>query len=518
MTQRTTMRPKHFMRTSPILLAGTIVLTGCAVGPDFTPPAKPTETAFTGPEDAGQDAGPIAQKMITGKTIPAAWWELFESKPLNDLISKTVKHNPDLAAAEASLRVAEENENATDSLLMPSVSGTFSTNRQKTSGSSFGGSFPGQLYTLHNASVSVSYALDIFGASRRTIEAREAQTEVQRDQMEAAYVSLTANVATTAIHEASLRAQIAATERLITAQTEQVAAMRTQLAAGAIARPVLLTAEQTLAQMRATLPPLQQQLSAARHALSTLSGTLPNHAPAAHFELANLKLPHEVPVSLPAELTEQRPDIRAAEANLHAASAEIGVKLAERLPQISLSADIGSVANNMGRLFSPGSGIWSAGFSASQLIFDGGDLEHEQRAAEASFDVAAAQYRSTVLAAFQNVADSLHALQNDAQTLVNQQQSAQAAADSQRITKVQLDAGAISKIAYLDTVKNNETAQLSLVQAEAQRYADTVALFQALGGGWWNRADNIAKLYEQTRQEMTSNADAHDATDTNTAH
>lgn len=507
-----TKRPLLCLATSALMLAG------CAVGPDFTPPVASNESAYTSPEDATKDNGPLTQKIISGKTIPAAWWELFQSKPLNDLIRQAVRHNPDLTAAEASLRVAEENAQAADSLLMPTVSGSLSTTREKTSGATAGGIFPGQLYTLHNTSLNVSYGLDVFGLSRRTIEAKDAKAAAQRYQMEAAYVSLTANVATAAMQEAALRAQIAATERLIKAQTEQVAAIHTQLDAGAVAKPVLLAAEQNLAQIRGTLSPLKQRLAATRHTLSTLTGTLPSHAPHAKFELASLKLPHEIPVSLPSELTIQRPDIRAAEANLHAASAQIGVALASRLPQVTLDANIGSVANSVDRLFSPGSGIWSAGFSASQLIFDGGNLEHGQRAAEAAFDVAAAQYRSTVLTAFQNVADALHALQSDAEALAAQQQNAAAAASNLKLVKTQFDAGAINRVTYLDAEKNDASAQLALAQAEAQRYTDTVALFQALGGGWWNRPEALDKLYEQTRTEMTSNAALPDETTTPSDH
>lgn len=487
------MRPFRFF-----FIASLATLSACAVGPDFERPAKPDVAAYDSTplppqtDSVKGDAG-VAQQFAYGQDIPAAWWELFHSEPLNQLIAQALKSNPDLAAAEAALRAAGENVEAGEGVLFPSLQGDFGSSRQKIAGPSNGGRFPGSIYTLHNASVSVSYGLDLFGGTRRQIEQLEAQQEYQRFQMEAAALSLTANVVTAAVQEASLRGQIAATKKIVEEETKQRDLLQKQLDLGGISKEGLLAQEATLAQVKATLPPLEKQLDQTRHELSVLAGQFPNDAPKAIFELGSLKLPTALPVTLPAQLVEQRPDVRAAEANLHAASAAIGVASANRLPQITLSADMGSAANAIGKLFSPGGGFWSMGFGVAQTIFDAGTLAHKQGAAEAEYDVAAAQYRKVVLTAFQDVADTLRALQSDATALKAQVAAERAAADSLSLARDQFNAGAISYLSLLDSERTEQQTKLALVQAEAQRFADTAALFQALGGGWWNRNAAAAK-------------------------
>jgi NodT family efflux transporter outer membrane factor (OMF) lipoprotein len=460
----------------------------CAVGPDFERPAAPAETSYDEgaalkTASAGDKHG-AAQNLTPGELLPAEWWQMFHSAPLNDLITEALQHNPDLEAAEASLRAANENLAAGEGELFPTFSADYSLTRQKTSGASNGGKFPGSIYTLHNASVNVSYGVDLFGGTRRTIEGLEAMRDYQSFQLEAARLSLAGNVVTAAIREASLRGQIAATKKLVDEQEKQVAIAKKQLDAGAVTRLALLSEQTTLAQTRATLPPLEQQLAETRHALSVLTGYAPSHAPKAAFELDSLHLPESLPLSLPSQLVEQRPDIRAAEANLHTASAAIGVALANRLPQLTLSGDMGSVAGQIGKLFTPGGGIWSIGGSLGETIFDAGTLEHKEDAAKANYDVAAAMYRKTVLTAFQDVADTLRALEADAKALQAQSEAERAAAESLKLARDQFDAGSISYLALLDSVNAEQKSRIALVQAEAQRFADTAALFQALGGGW----------------------------------
>jgi NodT family efflux transporter outer membrane factor (OMF) lipoprotein len=477
-------RPCRFLLTASLVA----LTAACAVGPDFERPAAPgvasyDEEATLQTASADGEHG-ASQSLTPGEALPAEWWTLFRSAPLNAMIAEALQHNPDLEAAEASLRAAEEDLAAGDAVLFPTATASFTSERQKTSAASAGGNFPGKIFTLHNASVGVSYGLDVFGGERRQIEGLEAQRDYQRFQLEAARLSLTANVVTTAIREASLRGQIEATNKLIGEQEKQLDLLKRQLDAGGVTRLAVLAQATELAQSRATLPPLAQQLAQTRHALSTLTGAFPTHAPRQVFELASLHLPEKLPLTLPSQLVEQRPDVRAAEANLHAASAAIGVAEANRLPQITLSASIGTVANTLGTLFMPGGGIWALGGGISETIFDAGANLHKQNAAEADYDAAAAIYRKTVLSAFQDVADTLRALENDAAALKAQSDAERAASDSLKLALNQFDAGAISYLALLDSEKAERRSRIALVQAEAQRFADTAALFQALGGGW----------------------------------
>jgi NodT family efflux transporter outer membrane factor (OMF) lipoprotein len=498
------------VRVSSLLMAASLAaLSACAVGPDFERPDAPHITAYDSQslpdrtESADVENGG-AQSFMPGKDIPAAWWNLFHSEALDRLIAEALKANPDLAAAQASLRAAEENTEAGGGLLFPTATGDFSTTRQKTSSASTGGRFPGSVYTLHNASVKVSYGLDIFGGARRAIEELQAQEDMQRFQLEAAYLSLTANVVTAAVQEASLRGQIAATRAIIEEENKELNLLKQQLELGAIARTNVLAQAAQLAQTKAGLPQLENSLSQVRHQLSVLTGDFPANDPGVTFDLASLKLPQELPVTLPSQLVEQRPDIRSAEANLHAASAAIGVAEANRLPQITLSADIGDAANNLGKMFFPGTGFWSMGFDVAQTIFDAGTLEHKQHAAEAEYDVAAAQYRKTVLVAFQDVADTLHALQEDAAALQSRTVAEQAAADSLKLVQEQFKAGSIAYLELLNAEQTEQQARILLVSAEAQRFADTAALFQALGGGWWNRAPHLEPNPETNAEQTES--------------
>ncbi len=480
------------MRLSSLLAATSLAaLAACAVGPDFTSPAKPDVAAYDSTPlpaktDSTKGVAGTAQ-TFSNQEIPATWWEIFHSEPLNQIVTKSLEFNPDLAAAKANLRAAEENEEAGEGIMFPTITGGFNVTRQKTAGASFGGSFPSLVYTVHTGQLNLSYGLDVFGGNSRYIEELGAQKDFQRFELEAARISLTTNVVVAAIEEASLRGQIAATQKIIADEDHQRNVLQKQLDAGGIVKTALLAEEALLAQTRATLPPLEKQLSQTRHALSVLAGDFPSNAPAATFDFKSIALPANLPVSLPSQLVEQRPDVKAAEASLHAASAGIGVAIANRLPQITLSADVGDVANMLGKMFTPGTGIWALGGGVSQTIFDAGTLAHEQGVAEAEYDYAAAQYKKTVLGAFQDVADTLRALQSDATALKAQNAAERAAAASLKLAHQQFDAGSISYLNLLDAERTEQQARLTLVQAEAQRYVDTAALYQALGGGWWNQ-------------------------------
>jgi NodT family efflux transporter outer membrane factor (OMF) lipoprotein len=482
---------------SGCLLSVAVGLTGCAVGPDFERPAAPDVEGYSRDPLAAKTAtagitGGEEQRLVQDLDIPGQWWTLFHSEALNTLIEQALKNNPTLPAAEAALRLAWENVYAAEGAFFPTAVASYSPSRNKTAtGVTFTAASSGKpWFTLHTAQVIVTYAPDVFGGTRREVESLMATAEFQRFQLEAAYLTLTSNVVAAAVMEAALRGQIAATEEIIKIETQALDILRKQLELGQVAGGDVAAVEATLAQAQATLPPLQKQLAVQRDLLTALIGRLPSQEPTEKFELASLQLPTDLPVSLPSKLVEQRPDIQSAEAQLHAASASIGVAVAAMLPQFTLTANGGTVANQIGQLFiTPETAFWTLAGNVAQTVFDAGTLLHKKRAADAAFDEAAAMYRSTVITAFQNVADALHAVQSDAETLKAAVAAERAAFKSLEIARLQLQLGAISYLGLLTAENTYDTALLALVQAQAARFADTAALFQALGGGWWNRQD-----------------------------
>jgi NodT family efflux transporter outer membrane factor (OMF) lipoprotein len=472
-----------------------LLIAGCAVGPDFKRPAAPAVGDYTAhplatTATSTNVAGGEAQRFAKGSDIAGDWWTLFHSKPLNELIELSLTNNPDLKAAQAALSVARENVLAQRGAYFPNVVGSFSATRQKQSGAlAPTPSSNASLYNLFTPQVSVSYSPDVFGLNRRSMESLKAQEQGVRFQMIATYTTLTANVVVTAIQEGAVQMQIDATRQLIDLNSNMVQILRYQFAKGYASRLDVVAQESQLAQVIATLPPLLKQSAQLRDLLAVLAGRFPNQAPAEKFELSSLQLPEELPVSLPSQLVAQRPDVLQAEANLHAASAQIGIAIANRLPNITLTANAGSTAPSFDKLFTSGTGFWGLGAAATAPLFQGGQLLHLERAAKAAYVQAAEQYRSTVLTAFQNVADTLTALEQDAEGL----QAAAAAADDAQITldlsQRQWQDGYIGYLALLSAEQAYQQTRINLVQAQANRYADTAALFQALGGGWWQRAD-----------------------------
>jgi NodT family efflux transporter outer membrane factor (OMF) lipoprotein len=483
-----------------LLALSLLALSACAVGPDFAVPPAPPVSGYT-PEGrpaattSVDIAGGAAQKFDIGRDIPGEWWKVFHSKELDGLIAEALQANPSLQAAQAALWQAKENLYASEGKLMPQIDANASAERERFSPSEFGGVGPPFIFNLFQSTVNVSYAPDVFGGQRRLIETQAALADYQRFQLEATYLTLTSNVVTAAVQEASLRGQINATLDIIKSLTDQLAVVRNQFDAGAAAKTDVLTQQSEVATTQATLPPLQKQLEQQRHVLLALIGRFPNDARNDHLTLASLRLPTDLPLSLPSQLVEQRPDVRSAQAQLHQASAQIGVAIANRLPQFTLTGSYGSAAVTTAALFTPNAMIWSAVASGTQPIFHGFTLLHQQRAAEAAYDQAGAQYRSTVLAAFQNVADALRALQLDAATLKAQRAALRAASETLDLSRGQYRLGAITYLTLLNAQRSYQQALLAMVQAQAARYADTAALFQALGGGWWNRADVAPNPY-----------------------
>jgi NodT family efflux transporter outer membrane factor (OMF) lipoprotein len=476
-------------------LASLTLLASCALGPNFKKPAAPQVNGYTpSPLSATGSstnvAGGEAQRFIAGQDIPAEWWTLFHSKPLNALIERSLAANPGLKAAQAALIVARENVLAQKGSFYPSVAGSFSATRQRTSAEISPTPNSGALYfSLYTPQVSVSYVPDVFGLNRRTVESLKAQAEQARFALAATHIALSANVAAAAIQEASLREQIAATQQLLAISTNMLRILRNQFAKGYVSRLEVATQESQLAQVAATLPPLLKQLAQQRDLLAALSGGFPAQGLPAEFDLSSLQLPQELPLSLPSQLVAQRPDVRQAEENLHAASAQIGIAIANRLPNLTLTADAGSMALAASQIFAGGAGFWTLAAAVTQPIFQGGALMHKERATRAAYVQAAEQYRSTVLTAFQNVADTLNALEQDANALTAAVAAKDAASITFDLARKQWQSGYANYLALLNAEQTYQQAVMNLIQAQANRYADTAALFQALGGGWWNRAD-----------------------------
>ncbi|HEY3860443.1 MAG TPA: efflux transporter outer membrane subunit [Verrucomicrobiae bacterium] len=476
-------------------LAIILGLSGCAVGPNFKRPAAPAATNYVdsplkSTPSATNVAGGESQRFVEGLNIPGQWWALFHSEPLNELIQRSLTNNPDLKAAQEALVVAQENLRAQRGVYYPNLSGSFSGSRQHQS--DFLSPAPNANifeYNLFTPQVSVSYSPDVFGLNRRTVELSKAQEQASRCQMIATYLTLSANVVVAAIQEASLRAQIETTRQLVGISSNVIDIVQYQYSKGYASGLDVAAQQSQLAQITATLPPLIKQLAQQHDLLAVLAGDFPGGQKAIAFDLSKLALPEDLPVSVPARLVEQRPDILQAEENLHAASAQIGIATANRLPDITLTANAGSTALSLDKLFASGSGFWAVGGTLTQPIFDGGTLLHQQRAAKAAYRQAAQQYRSTVLSACQNVADTLNALEQDAAALQTAAAADAAAKVTLDLSREQWKSGYGGYLALLNAEQTYQQAQINLVQAQANRFSDTAALFQALGGGWWNQPE-----------------------------
>lgn len=465
---------------------GCLLVAGCAAGPNFQRPALPAGAAFAN-VPSGQ---PGIQVMVSAADIPADWWTLFHSAALDALVRRAIAANPDLAAARAALRQSRELAKADRGAYLPVAGLDASTTRARNPGVL---ASPLQsnsdLYTLHTAQVNVGYTLDLFGGIRRQAESSAASAEAQRFQTEAAYLTLSSNVVVAAITEASLRDQIAVTEKSIAAQTQILDILRGRLRLGDVARADVAAHQTLLAETEQSLPPLQKQLAQQRDLIAALAGAMPD-SEQPRVDLATLSLPRNLPLSLPAALVDQRPDVRVAEANLHAAAAQVGVAIAARLPTITLGGSVGGSSTTFATLLAPENVLWNVVGGLTAPLFDGGTLRHHQHAAEAAYDQAKAQYRGAVLIAFQNVSDTLAAISADTEGFHAAERAERAAADSLVIARGQVRFGAVAPLQALIAEQAYWQTSLTLGQARAARYADTAALFQALGGGWWNRGNS----------------------------
>ena len=472
-----------------------LALSGCMVGPDFHSPRAPATHQYTSsfqPKKtisvkhtlAGQ-----AQHFVVGKALPRAWWLVFRSPELNALIEKGLANSPSVISARAALEVANENLNAQIGAFYPTIGLQLAGERQRFSEASFGVNSAGtsstaSIFNLFTASFNASYTLDVFGGLRRSAEAYGAAVDFAMYEEEEAKLTLSSSIATAVLTAASLSAQIEATHALIATQQRELTIMRKQLKLGGIARGDVLTQEAQVALLKATLPPLEQNLTRTQHALVVLTGSLPSELTVPRFNLRQFHLPTQLPISMPSALVRQRPDIEAAEALLHQASAQIGVATANLYPQINLGAAFGWEGLVLSHLVSANNKIWDESATILQPIFNGGTLMAKKRAAVANFKQVYAQYQQTVLQAFQNVADTLRALEHDAQFLAAEQSSERAAFASLDLIRKQYRLGATNYLNLLTAERTYQQARLLLIQAQAERFIDTVSLFQALGGGW----------------------------------
>lgn len=463
------------------MLSLSLTLCGCAVGPDFAPPPAPEVARFTPEKTASPGDG---QRFLEDAEVPGQWWTAFRSKRLNTLIDAVLAQNPTLEAAEAAIRVAQFNADAATGSLFPQVGLNSNPSYNLASVDATNSTLTQVPFSYFTKQVNISFAPDVWGGVRRNVESLEAQREVISYQKQAAHLTLAANVAKAAIEEASLRAQIAATRRLIDLQQERLTLLERQFTFGAIAGTDILSQRTALAQTRQTLPALETRLAQQRNLLTALAGRYPSEEIDETFNLSQLTLPRNLPVSLPSQLVAQRPDIKAAEAEIHSASAQIGVAVAARLPNIVLTANGGSGAFKIAQLFTPGTGFYQFAGNVVQPLFDGMTLLNRQRAAEAGLDRADAQYRSTVVNAFQNVADTLRALQGDARAVRDARVAESAARSYLDKIRAQQKFGSVSQLAVVDAQQSYLATSIVRIQAEAQRLTNTVALYVALGGGW----------------------------------
>jgi NodT family efflux transporter outer membrane factor (OMF) lipoprotein len=467
-----------------------LALTGCAVGPNFHSPPAPRTTHFSNGDDpaATVSAHGTAQQFDPAATVAADWWQLFRSPQLDAVIKEAISNNPGLEAARANLRASQNDVRSGYGIFFPSADAEAAATRERFSPALFGEKTASSVFNLFTLSTSVNYALDIFGGQRRLVEGLRAQADVALADERATYIALVANIVNTAIAQAAYRAEIEATGQIIELQKEQIGIAQVQAGAGTVPYSNVLSLQSQLASYEATIPQLEQKLTQSDDLLAALVGHAPAEWQAPPLRLDDLTLPGTLPVSLPSNLVRQRPDILAAEATAHAASAGIGVATAAMLPSINLSGGLETATNSTAGLFSAGSRAWSVGADATAPLFEGGALWFKRKAAVNQYEQAMALYRQTVLSAFEQVTDTLRALDHDAAALLAEDQALTTAEQELHLINANYEAGIATYLDVLNADAQYRQAKIAELQAMAVRYQDTVALFAALGGGWWNRA------------------------------
>ena len=471
------------------------MLGGCEVGPDFVRPAPPDTDRYTRESrpEATVVADGQAQRFAPDTNLPADWWRLFKSAQLNTVVRQAIANNATLQAAEASLRQSQDNLRAGYGIFFPQIDAGLDVRRERTAPLQQGSQTHGTIFNLVTLSGTISYALDVFGGERRMVEGLQAQADYQSYESKAAYLTLSANVVNTCIARAAYAAQIRATEQLIELEYQQIHATEAQVRAGTTPYSNVLSIQSLIAANQASLAPLKQKISQAEHLLAALEGVVPSRATLPDIELIDISLPNDLPVSLPSDLVRQRPDVLSAESQLHVASANIGVATAAMFPSFSLSGTYGAVGSNFGNLSASNGRFWSIGPSVTIPLFQGGTLWYGRKAAIDAYQQSQANYRQTVLSAFEQVADSLKALEHDAEALQAQVEAQRAAGEALKLLQANYRAGLVAYLDVLTADVQFHEATIAYLQAVAQRHQDTVALFVALGGGWWNEQRPMAK-------------------------
>jgi NodT family efflux transporter outer membrane factor (OMF) lipoprotein len=516
------MRLIYLLCIANIVLAG---LSSCTFGPDFQRPPAPDAKHYSPQKVFDKTAsapGLLGDQQVfnTNATIPFDWWTLFQSEQINSLIERALKNNPDIESAQASLREAQEYANAQRGILFPSLSLSYMPSRNKIAGN-LSSSAPGPqangdviqqpspqptYYNFHVTQLNVGFVPDVFGLSRRQIESADALVAIQKFQLEAAHITLASNVFAVAVQQAMLRTQIDTATKMLDINQQQITILNSQFKHGLVSLADVAAQENLLASAQQALIPLELQLQKNRNLLAALLGNLPDQEVSEVIDLAALHLPLELPMTLPSTLVEQRPDVRAAEEQLHYASAQAGVAIANRLPLFNITAAIGGMADTPAWMFKSGGSFFNLSADISQVIFDGGALRAKSRAAQAALIRAGAQYRGTVITAVQNVADTLFTLQSDAENVKASAGSARASENIFKINQKQYEHGAINYQTLLASQQAYESSLLNLTQAQAARLIDTAGLYQALGGGWWSRqtsagaVDKISAINRSTTQ------------------
>jgi len=474
------------------LLAG--LAAGCAVGPNYHRPQAPPVTHYAGGADpsATVAAHGAAQHFTPGAKLAADWWQLFGSERLDSIVSEALRANPGLEAAEASLRQSEDNLRGGYGIFYPQAEADAAATRQRYPPIKVGESAPATVFNLFTLSASVSYALDVFGGERRMIEGLHAQVDLQRATEQATYLTLISNIVNTVVARAAYRAEVDATNQLIELQRQQVQLAQVQVNAGTAPYSNVLSLKGQLAATEASVPQLEQRLSQADDLLATLVGRVPSEWSPPDIDLVELTLPEQLPVSLPSELVRQRPDVLMAEAAAHGASANVGVATAALLPSVTLSGSYSANSATTGQLTAAGGRAWDAGAGLTQPLFEGGTLWFHRKAALDQYQQAAALYRQVVLAAFAQVADTLRALEHDAAALEAQDDSLSSAEEALRLVQANYQAGLNTYLDVLSADAQYHQAMIADLQLVAVRYQDTVALYVALGGGWWTEPARAA--------------------------
>jgi NodT family efflux transporter outer membrane factor (OMF) lipoprotein len=467
------------------LLVAPLLASACVVGPNYKRPALPA-TAGYGAAATTPTAAAGAPTLVAGQDVPAQWWRVFHCAKLDALVARALSDSPNVEAAKAALRQAHDLVRAQQGEGYPTVSASLQPSRAHTA---YTLSSPlqnnSETYSLTTTQVSVAYTPDLFGATRRAVESLAAQADQQRFELEAARLTLASNLVQAALQDALLRAEIDATRSVIADQTQVLSALQAQLRLGDVSRGDLAAQEAVLAQARAALPALDKAFRVNRDLIAALLGKTPAEGPEVAFQLSDFTLPASLPLSLPSALVRQRPDVRAAEANLHSASAQIGVARAARFPNLQIDANAGSEALRLFPEFTTATGFYDVAAALTQPVFQGGELRYKERAARAAYDQALAQYRQALVTAFQNTADTLHALWTDVDAEKADAAAEAASQNSLAIARRQLQLGDVSRAAVLAVEVAEVQTRLTALQAQANRYQDAVALFQALGGGWW---------------------------------